>query len=382
MGIVVEILRWITVASGLFFVGGTLLSLSRHPHWFIRGWDFPRMQIAGLAALAGLVYALFFLNTAWYEWAFVLACAATVLWQGYRIFPYAPVAPARVKRSSAGPSSDASVRLVASNVLMENEQYEHWLSVIRAADPDIILAVEVDDVWAEQIDVLREAYPHVVAYPQDNYYGMVLFSRLELIDPEVRFIVEDDVPSIHTNVRLRDGQTIYLHGVHPRPPEPLRDQNATQRDAEVVVVGREIAEEERPTIVAGDFNDVAWSHTSELFLDIGKLLDPRKGRGFFNSFDANSYWFRFPLDHVFHSNEFKLIELKLLDHVGSDHFPVLLELSYEPEAQMEQPEPETDAGEEEEAEEKVERAEEEEGHVEKPPFRASSAAQSGGGAKR
>jgi hypothetical protein len=58
-----------------------LLNFSRHPHWFIRGWDFPRVHIAVLAALCGVAYALFFSVGHWYEWGFVLALAAGVVWQ-------------------------------------------------------------------------------------------------------------------------------------------------------------------------------------------------------------------------------------------------------------------------------------------------------------
>jgi hypothetical protein len=45
---------------------------------------------------------------------------------------------------------------------------------------------------------------------------------------------------------------------------------------------------------------------------------------------------RFPVDHFLHSNNFRLIELRRLDFVGSDHFPMYLALSYEPAPQEEQ----------------------------------------------
>ena len=359
-----SIARWLVVVLGLSMVGGTVLSWVRSPHWFIRGWDFPRVQIVGLAGLSAGLYAAFFSYNTWLEWVFIGLCAACAAWQFYRIFPYVPLAPEHVEATTRPADAPSSLRLVASNVLKDNEQHDRWLDVVRGADADLILAVEVDETWDDMIeDALGEEYPFQVRQPQDNYYGMVLYSRLELIDPELRFIVQDDVPSVHTGVELRCGQRIYLHGVHPRPPEPLRDEDATARDAEVVIVGREIegeAEgEQRPVIVAGDFNDVAWSHTSKLFQKVSRLLDPRKGRGFFNTFDARYPLLRFPLDHVFHSNHFKLINLELLPFVGSDHFPVSITLSYEPTAPVEQPEPEKSAGDEEEAQEKVERAAEE-----------------------
>jgi hypothetical protein len=94
---------------------------------------------------------------------------------------------------------------------------------------------------------------------------------------------------------------------------------------------------------------------------VSQLLDPRKGRGFFNTFDARYPLVSWPLDHVFHSNDFKLIGLKLLPFVGSDHFPVSIALSYEPSAPAEQPEPQQYAEDVGEAQEKVERAAEKNG---------------------
>jgi endonuclease/exonuclease/phosphatase (EEP) superfamily protein YafD len=138
----------------------------------------------------------------------------------------------------------------------------------------------------------------------------------------------------------------------------LRDQDSAPRDAELLKVARRIGDRApRPTVVAGDLNDVAWSYTTSLFLKESGLLDPRIGRGFFNSFDATKPFFRFPLDHVFHSNHFRLVELRRLDKVGSDHFPMFLALSHEPEAVAEQEEPEATPADDMQAEEMIARGE-------------------------
>jgi hypothetical protein len=75
----------------------------------------------------------------------------------------------------------------------------------------------------------------------------------------------------------------------------------------------------------------------------------------YNTWNATNPLMRFPLDHVFHSRCFRLIELRRLRKIGSDHFPVMVSLSYEPEARAEQPKPEKHAGDEAEAQEKLER---------------------------
>src|ERR1044072_6491852 len=106
----------------------------------------------------------------------------------------------------------------------------------------------------------------------------------------------------------------------------------------------------------GDLNDVAWSRTNDLFQRISGLLDPRIGRGVFNSVHAGYFFLRFPLDHFFHATHFRLIEFSRLAYFGSDHFPMFIRLSYEPEAERQQKAPQADASDKAEADEKIEEA--------------------------
>lgn len=351
---IADLARWLTLALGVLLAAGTAAGFSRSPHWAVRMWDFPRAQIAAGALAAGAVYALFFHGGGGLEWGFVASQGAVFGWQMRKVLRYTPVVPVRVRRSRR---SDAPrLRLLISNVKMENREHTRVLQAVRDSDPDVVLFVETDHRWAAALAPLGEQYPHGVRHPQDNWYGLMLFSRLPLHDTEVRFLVQDDIPSVHTLVELRPGEFVRLHGLHPRPPEPIRDQDSTPRDAELIVMANAIREAgpEHPTVVAGDLNDVAWSPTSELFLRLSGLLDPRVGRGLFNSFDAGNPIFRYPLDHVFHSNHFRLVELKRCPAVGSDHFPMLVELSLEPEAQAEQPRERPENGDHRVAEEKLE----------------------------
>ena len=163
----------------------------------------------------------------------------------------------------------------------------------------------------------------------------------------------------------------------------MNDQDSAPRDAELIVLGKEIDKHQRtePTVVCGDLNDVAWSFTTQLFLRLSKLLDPRMGRGMYNSFKADSRIWRFPLDHVFHSDEFKLIDLRVCDYVGSDHFPVLIELSCQPEAARDaQPEPREKPQDREEAREIVEEQAEREAKGEEHGHVSGGGGGGGGGA--
>jgi endonuclease/exonuclease/phosphatase (EEP) superfamily protein YafD len=347
------ILRWTSIVVGLSMVAGTLLSLSRSPHWFVRGWDFPRVQIALIASGAGAIYSWCCSEGSIQDKLFLGAVLACVIWQVARIFPYTPVAPARVQPSRNPPDQGRRIRLLISNVRMENTAHDRLLQLVRETGPDVVLAVETDDRWIRALEPLDSEYPHSIRQPQSNWFGMVLLSRLPILEAKVEFLVQDDIPSVFAVLDL-DGVHVVLRGLHPRPPEPLRDQDSTPRDAELVMVGKWVAKQkDGPTIVAGDLNDVAWSATTQLFLRLSGLLDPRMGRGFYSTYNARNPLVRWPLDHLFHSHHFRLVELQRCKDIGSDHFPVLVELSYEPDAAAEQPESRTESGDHAEAGERL-----------------------------
>jgi hypothetical protein len=106
-------------------------------------------------------------------------------------------------------------------------------------------------------------------------------------------------------------------------------------------------------VVAGDLNDVAWSHTTRLFQRTSGLLDPRVGRGLYSTFHAAYPFLRWPLDHVFFSREFRLRRLERLPAFGSDHFPILVEVSYEPARAHEHEAPRPEPGNRHEVRERI-----------------------------
>ena len=343
-----------TIAE-LALIAATLLPLSRSGAWWIRTLDFPRIQIAILAA--AVLDADLALRTAGGASAPVIraALALCFLYQLYQIRPYTMFAGKEVQPAQAA-RRETALSLLLANVKMENRNAARLREIIAAADPDIALVVEADAWWASELDALLKSHPFSVRQPQDNTYGMMLYSKLELLHPEVRFLIENDVPSMRAHIRLPGGTEVEIHCLHPRPPVPQESPRSTERDAELMVVGKETKGKELPIVVMGDLNDVAWARTNYLFQRISGLLDPRIGRGLYNSFHADYFFLRFPLDHFFHSNHFRLVDLKRLAYFGSDHFPMYIRLSYEPQAKQEQKPPEADASDQAEAAETIEEA--------------------------
>jgi endonuclease/exonuclease/phosphatase (EEP) superfamily protein YafD len=231
---------------------------------------------------------------------------------------------------SKAPAGDNNINVLIANVYQDNRRSGAYQELIAKCDPDVILMVETDPWWNEQMSVIEDKYPYQIKMPLANTYGMLLFSRLELVDGAVNFLVEDDIPSIETNVKLPSGQLIKLYCLHPKPPVPQENPRSTERDKEILLVAEKAKTSDLPVMVMGDLNDVAWSYTTKLFCKISGLLDPRRGRGFYNSFNAKYFFLRFPLDHIFCSSHFSLTAIDRMPRCGSDHFPMCVNLQYAP----------------------------------------------------
>ena len=330
-------------------------SLIPRDEWWFRGADFPRLQILALGLIAFILMLVWDAPWNWVREVILLGLIAAVAYQLKMVLPYTFVWKKQVKTvTKTELQSERQISLIVSNVLTPNTQYHLLLQQIRQHQPDLILTLESDAHWEQALSVLEDDYPYRVAVPLDNLYGMHLYSRLALEDIEVKFILSDEIPSIHATVILRSGQPVQLYCLHPKPPSPTEAKDSTLRDAELLIVGDQIKDLDESCIVMGDLNDVAWSRTTRLFQRISGLLDPRVGRHFVNTFHADYPLLRWSLDHVFHSTDFALVQMQRLPHIGSDHFPVYVVLQTGRVFEQVQEELEQTEADEQEAQEAIE----------------------------
>lgn len=303
---------------------GSLASATWFAQWWVRIWDFPRLQILIAMVLLAVLAAVYDRKT---RPLLPLALAICAGWQAYRIFPHSFLAPTEVASADARSDNAACMRIFAFNVLQDNRNYTATLDEIRRENPDIILLTETDEAWAQALAPVLEAYPHRLDRPLANTYGMMFASRFPVSEASIQDLAMPDTPSVIATLTI-DGRQVRFFGIHPHPPRPGIDTE--ERDFELLKVGRLAGAEQRPVMVVGDFNDVAWSNTSELFKRTGRLLDPRIGRGSFATFPSSMIWLAWPLDHIFVSEHFLLKDMRVLRHIGSDHRAVVSDLCLDP----------------------------------------------------
>ncbi|MCP9200351.1 endonuclease/exonuclease/phosphatase family protein [Gramella sp. GC03-9] len=326
---------------GILAVVITMVPIIAADYWWIRMFDYPHIELTLLTLTAIAAYFIRFEIRNWRDYAFMVILTGCFVYQFAKLYPYTVLSPLELNEPTAQVNPETGFKVVTANVLQKNEISDSLISEMKRVKPDIAVFTETNSRWKNEINNgIGSEYPFKVEVPLPNTYGMMLYSKLELINPEVKYLVDDSIPSIHAEVRLRSGDRIRLHAIHPTPPMPQHNPSSSDRDAEMMKVALEARNSAIPVLVIGDFNDVPWSQTVGLFKRVGELLDVRQGRSFYNTFDAGSFIMRWPLDHIFLSEEFRVKEIAAGPNIESDHFHFYAELFLQPELANEQkPEP-------------------------------------------
>ena len=340
----------IPAVLSIILITGVFLSLIRNDYWIYKIWEYPRLQKLTLVIIVIASWVIFWPPDNLFYRVVFWTLVASLFYLLYKIWPYTVFFKKEMLK--AIPDAENEIKIFAANVLQDNKEYQNMLDQVKESDPDLVYLVETNNDWADAMKELEKDYPFKLLMPLENTYGLVFYSRMPLEDAHVKFLVKADIPSIEATVTMRSGQKVKVWGVHPEPTVPGENLYSTAKDKELMKIALKAKEEKLPCMVFGDLNDVAWSHTTELFRKVSGLLDPRRGRGFYSTFSAHHWFVRYPLDYIFCSDHFGLIEMKRMPKNGSDHFATITHLVLCKEAREKQEAPRADQKELDEAKEK------------------------------
>ena len=301
-----------------------LLPLIKTDVWWIRFLDFPRIQVLILLAVAlGLVLLL----GGWRSHlgkVVILVATASLLYRLVGVAPY--VLPVDLNENAVC-IAGTDIKVMVANVQKNNRLEDPFLELVARTDPDVLLIMETDTWWDQVLLELHTTYPHWHQHiPEDaRFFGMHLFSKLELVDSRVELYAELDTPTILADVRFSDGDMFTFIGVHPRPPN-LHGLPATRRNANLMAAALDARDAEFPVVMGGDFNLTPWDPTMQHMLRVGGLQDPREHAGLIPTFSATNWAMAWPLDHIVHQNGLVMKHFDRLPPFGSDHYAVTAEV--------------------------------------------------------
>lgn len=319
----------ILVAIISLLIIGTFLSLLIDVNIrYIKILDFPRLQFSILLVLFLSLFLIVAPIKKLHNIVITVLAVGSLAIQLHFLVYYTPIVSTTVDWATESIDSKNSVSILFSNVKMSNRTSEKLIQQIKTLNPDIVILTETDAWWDSQIQFGQDVYPYSKRVINDKAYGKIVLSKLPFENVVVEYLQNDHVPSIHGQITMPDQQQFTLYAVHPVPPFHYKDlpDNEGQREEELLIIGKKVKNEKLPTIVVGDLNDVVWGYSDRLFGVEDVLDDVRVGRGLYNTFDVQNILMRWPIDHVFVTDEFSVKTIERLDEMGSDHFPLYIEL--------------------------------------------------------
>ncbi|MEG0489596.1 MAG: endonuclease, partial [Acinetobacter sp.] len=161
---------WIEVLA-VVVIWLSFWSLIPRDEWWFRGADFPRLQILALGIVA-LLFLLFW-QAPWdlTREIILLFLIAALAFQLKMVLPYTFLWKKQVKQVKKHQlNSDQQISVIVSNVLTPNQQYHLLIEQIEKHQPDIVLTLETDQTWQNELAKIEKDYPYRIPVPLDNLY--------------------------------------------------------------------------------------------------------------------------------------------------------------------------------------------------------------------
>jgi len=226
---------------------------------------------------------------------------------------------------AAGPvgPDQPTYRLLQLNLYHTNPTPERVLSLIGRLQPDVVTLDEISGLWEPKLALLKAAYPYQINCRKD-FTGVAILSRRPFADGAEPLCFDRGSMAL-ASVNL-GGTKIDVAALHLRWPWPFQQHRQIGRLAGALgKVGNS-------AILGGDFNATPWSFTGREVMALSGMQAATSGQRSWLPFELprSLRFFGLPIDHVLTKGGVRAQNVTLLEPVGSDHWPVLVEFTVAP----------------------------------------------------
>jgi endonuclease/exonuclease/phosphatase (EEP) superfamily protein YafD len=282
----------------------SLVGWLRGPWWFELFAHFRLQYTLGLLILLPLLYKVRD-SRLWGLWGLIFILNASTLLQFFQVRP------------GSGPPGG---RLLLCNVLATHRSPDQVVAFLQREQADVVVLVETTYAWVERIRPVATAYAGQVWVPHLDDCGMVLLTRRPV--QNVTVLDREGIPMIFADTYLA-GQRLHLVAAHPMAP--VHAAATQRRNAQLQTLVEHLADCPRPFVVLGDLNNTPWAPSMAPLQ--ASARSARKGFGLMPSWPTLlPYFMRIPIDHALVSAEVEVTDCELGPAIGSDHFPLRVEV--------------------------------------------------------
>ena len=238
----------------------------------------------------------------------VLLCAIGI--HGYEVVKlYIPT-------NSDKATSGVTVRVMTTNLLLSNTDYRAQVEHVKRINPDLIVFQEYSHDWHQALSAELDDYPFIFSAAKNSPFGIALYSKYELTNPEEVDFSGSISLSLQANVDV-DGAEFLFIGTHPVPP--MNESLFHGRNIQMAKLGELAFQFPGSLVLAGDLNTVTWSVWFKDLLDKGNLIDTRRGVGILATWPSWLFSAGIPIDHIVVSDDIAVLGADAVRVPDSDH---------------------------------------------------------------
>jgi endonuclease/exonuclease/phosphatase (EEP) superfamily protein YafD len=297
--------------SGFFICTFTLLGLFARWYWFFELFVHFSLQYGVILLLLSIVAQI------------KKQKIYVVIFFAFGLVNMIPVL-ASLKASSPIPAANhIKLRMLSINVRSVNTQHKRLINYIKGIKPDIVLLVETNWHWDENLDDIKALYPHSLVRPRWDSYGISFYSRYPLTRKEVLYLDDVPLPTLHVTAKI-NGTAVNIYGVHFAPP--ISPGSASYRNRQMKGLVKLLQKKNENIIVAGDMNTTPWSPHFKDLVSGGNIKNSMDGNGLGISWPSFFPPLGIAIDHVLVSKNIIVQHRQIGRNIGSDHLPVLVDI--------------------------------------------------------
>lgn len=281
------------------------------------------VRLSGFSAIAGMIFGwlggyfwffdLFSHFQVQYFLALLFACAFIIIEKSYilsiaigifLLANFAQIMPFYLSEKASLALPGGSLRILFANVNTDNNRYDMVQKLIHDEDPDIVALEEISNEWLKNLGDVKKSYPYQLACPQDDNFGIALFSRIPLTNQQILFWGDYRLPYIEASMMF-EGKKYDLIVIHTLPPVGRNGWN--MRNAQIEDFVPIVRDRGAPVILLGDLNITAWSPNFKKFLKSSGMRNSMKGFGIQPTWPATVPPLLIPLDQCLVSKDIAVL---------------------------------------------------------------------------
>ncbi|MBL8260005.1 MAG: endonuclease/exonuclease/phosphatase family protein [Candidatus Competibacteraceae bacterium] len=215
-----------------------------------------------------------------------------------------------------------ALRALLANVNSANRDDRRIRDLIARHDPDVVILLEATPWLLERLAGLADRYPHRIAEPREDNFGIALLSRRPFSNGCIARIGAAGLPSTVAEFEI-GRRRLVIAGTHPLPP--MSAELARLRNEQFDSLAAFARQTPQPLVVMGDLNATPWSPYFERLLADSGLRDGRSGHGLLPTWPVGWPPLWIPIDHVLISEGIEIQRWQTGAAIGSDHYPVIVD---------------------------------------------------------